>query len=114
RTFPSDPGRLRDLCERHVRRSYHPQGSARQLCAIAASDDRSAAVRRIRAPTLVLHGDEDPLVRPACGMETANVIRQGGGNARLELTQGMGQALPVPLLPKLAESIAAHCASYSL
>jgi pimeloyl-ACP methyl ester carboxylesterase len=108
-THPADEGFLRELCERHVRRSYNPAGVARQLIAIAASGDRSAAVRRIRAPTLVIHGDEDPLVRPPCGEETARVIREGGGDARLEMIRGMGHDLPVPLLPQLAELIAGHC-----
>ena len=57
-------GYLREQCERHVRRSYDPAGVARQLMAIAASGDRTAVVRRIKAPTLVIHGDEDPLLRP--------------------------------------------------
>jgi pimeloyl-ACP methyl ester carboxylesterase len=109
RTHPAEEGYLRRLCERHVRRSYDPAGVVRQLVAIAASGDRTAAVRRIKAPTLVIHGDEDPLVRPPCGEETARVIREGGGEARVEMIRGMGHDLPVPLLPELAERIAAHC-----
>jgi pimeloyl-ACP methyl ester carboxylesterase len=108
-THPAEEGYLRALCERHVRRSYDPAGVARQLIAIAASGDRSAVVRRIKAATLVIHGDEDPLVRPPCGEETARVIREGGGNASVEIVRGMGHDLPVPLLPQLAELIAAHC-----
>ena len=113
RSYPAEEGYLRDLCERHVRRSYDPAGVARQLVAIAASGDRTSVVKRIKAPTLVLHGDEDPLVRPACGEETARVIRDGGGDARVEIVRGMGHDLPVPLLPQLAESIAAHCRGHS-
>jgi len=109
RTHPAEEGYLRGLCERHVRRAHNPAGVARQLVAIAASGDRTAIVRRIKAPTLVIHGDEDPLVRPACGEETARVIREGGGEARVEVIRGMGHDLPVPLLPELAERIAAHC-----
>ncbi len=109
RTHPADEGYLRALCERHVRRSYHPPGIARQLAAIAASGDRTEIVKRIRAPTLVLHGDEDPLLRPPCGEATARAIREGGGAATLEVIRGMGHDLPVPLLPALAASIAAHC-----
>ena len=110
RTHPAEEGYLRELCERHVRRSYYPPGVARQLVAIAATGDRTAVVKRIRAPTLVLHGDEDPLLRPACGEATARAIREGGGQATLEIVAGMGHDLPVPLLPRLAESIARHCA----
>jgi pimeloyl-ACP methyl ester carboxylesterase len=113
RTHPAEEGYLRGLCERHVRRSYNPAGVARQLVAVAASGDRTSVVRRIKAPTLVLHGDEDPLIRPACGEDTARVIREAGGDARLEIVRGMGHDLPVPLLPQLAERIALHCINHS-
>ena len=112
-THPPEPGYLREMCERHVRRSYDPAGVARQLIAIAASGDRTAAVRRIQAPTLGLHGDEDPLVRPACGEETARVIRDAGGNAKLEIIRGMGHDLPIPLLPQLAQRITEQCLRHS-
>lgn len=108
-TYPPEEEYLRGLCERQVRRAHNPAAVARQLVAIAASGDRTKVVRRIKVPTLVIHGDEDPLVRPACGEETARVIREGGGNARVEIIHGMGHDLPVPLLPRLAELVAEHC-----
>jgi pimeloyl-ACP methyl ester carboxylesterase len=111
RTHPAEEGYLRALCERHVRRSYHPPGMARQLVAIAASGDRTAAVRAIKAPTLVLHGDEDPLLPPSHGEATARAIQQGGGRATFSMIAGMGHDLPVVLLPELADRIATHCAS---
>ena len=111
RSHPPDPAQLRIDCERHVRRSYNPSGAIRQLVAIAASGDRTAVVKRIQAPTLVIHGDEDPLLRPACGEATARAVREGGGRVALEVVKGMGHDLPVPLLPRIAESIAAHCES---
>ena len=105
-SYPPDPAELRAFCERHVRRGYNPAGGARQLMAVAASGDRSATVRRIAAPTLVLHGDEDPLIKPACGIETARVIRAAGGRVELEIVKGMGHDLPVPLQAHLADRIA--------
>ena len=108
-THPAEEGYLRGLCERQVKRGHNPAGIARQLVAIAASGDRTKVVRRIKAPTLVIHGDEDPLVRPACGEETARVIREGGGEARVVIIKGMGHDLPIPLLPQIAERIAEHC-----
>ncbi len=109
RTYPAGEAELRALCERHVRRSYNPAGAARQLMAIAASGDRTRVVQRIKVPTLVLHGDEDPLIRPPCGVETARAIRAAGGDAELEMVRGMGHDLPTPLLAFLAERIGAHC-----
>jgi len=113
RTFPAEEGHLRAVCERHVRRSFHPAGGARQLLAIAASGDRTPVVRRIKAPTLVLHGDEDPLLRPKCGQATARAIREGGGTAEFELLRGMGHDFPVEVMPELANRVAAFCARHA-
>jgi len=109
RTHPADAAWLLGVCERHVRRRHNPPAVARQLMAIAASGDRTSVVKRIKAPTLVIHGDQDPLVRPPCGEETARVIREAGGDVTLEVVHGMGHDLPTVLLPQLAERIAAHC-----
>ncbi|MBL8519904.1 MAG: alpha/beta hydrolase [Betaproteobacteria bacterium] len=108
-TYPAPPDYLREVCERHVRRAHDPAGGARQLVAIAASDDRSRTVARIQAPTLVLHGDEDPLVPLAAGQDTARVIQAGGGRAELSVVRGMGHDFPVPLIPDIAARIGAFC-----
>jgi proline iminopeptidase len=108
-TYPAEEGYLRGVCERHVRRSFNPDGAARQLHAIAASGDRTAVVRRIKVPTLVLHGDEDPLLAPACGEATARAVREGGGSAMVTMIHGMGHDFPVQVLPELAERVATHC-----
>ena len=100
--FPTDPAELRARMERSVARSYHPQGVARQLVAILASGDRSADLKTIRAPTLVVHGDCDPLVRPACGEDTAKKIP----GAKLKIIQGMGHDMAA--WPVLAEEILGH------
>jgi pimeloyl-ACP methyl ester carboxylesterase len=108
RTHPPDDAYLRDLCERHVRRSNDPAGGARQLLAIAASGDRTAVVQTIRVPTLVMHGDEDPLIPLPAGRETARVILDAGGEVRLSVLAGMGHDLPLPLLPAIATELADH------
>ena len=100
-TYPAKDDYLRGWCERHVRRSYHPAGGTRQLLAIAASGDRTAVVRRIKVPALVLHGDEDPLLRTACG------------EAEFEVIHGMGHDFPVELLPSLSDRVAAFCGRHS-
>ncbi len=108
-THPAPTEHLRAICERHVRRSHDPAGGARQLVAIAASGDRSATIARIRAPTLVLHGDEDPLVPLAAGYDTARVIQAGGGSAEVSVIKGMGHDFPIPLIGHVAELIGAFC-----
>ena len=108
-THPMDDRELTEFCERHARRAHNPPGQARQLLAIAASGDRTSIVRRIRAPTLVIHGREDPLLLLACGIATARAVQEGGGNARLAEIDGMGHDLPKPLWPQLVDLIAEHC-----
>ena len=109
RSYPPDPAHLREMCERHVLRAHYPAGAARQLLAIAASGDRTAVVRQIKAPTRVIHGDEDPLVPLACGLDTARTILDGGGQATVSVVKGMGHDFPLPLLPEIAQAIVAHC-----
>ena len=63
------------------------------------------ALRRVRAPTLVLHGSDDPLVPMAGGEDTAASIP----GARLRIVPGMGHFLPEALVPLLVDEIAEHC-----
>ena len=100
--FPTDPAELRARTQRSVARSYHPQGVARQLVGILASGDRSSDLKTIRVPTLVIHGDCDPLVRPACGEDTARKIP----GARLRIIKGMGHDMAA--WPILADQILGH------
>ena len=111
RTHPMDETKLREFCSRHVLRANNPPGAARQLMAIAASADRTAIVRQIKVPTLVIHGDEDELIPYAAGLETARAIREGGGTATTLILEGMGHDLPEIFWPKLADEIARHAAA---
>jgi pimeloyl-ACP methyl ester carboxylesterase len=104
--FPVDPAELRQRVGRSVRRSYYPDGVARQLLAVIASGDRRKLLRTIVAPTLVIHGGADPLVPLDAGRDTARNIP----GSRLLVVDGMGHDLPPALYERLAEAIAAHCA----
>jgi pimeloyl-ACP methyl ester carboxylesterase len=79
-------------------------GVARQLAAIMKSGDRTAEVARIVAPTLVIHGDRDPMVNPNGGRATAAAIH----GARSVVMPGMGHDLPRDACPTLIEEIASH------
>ena len=67
-----------DLLEKWGRLSYErglsPDGTARQMAAILASGNRKKALSGVRVPTLVVHGDADPLLPPECGRDTAEAI----------------------------------------
>ena len=96
---------LDDMLSRVNRLHYDPDGTARQLLAILASGDRSWQLRRLTAPTLVIHGTEDPLLPLAAGRETAELIP----GSRLVEVEGMGHQLPEALVPRLGMLVAEHC-----
>ncbi len=98
---------LQERLRRGLARAYRPMGTLRQMIAILASGDRSLSLPQITAPTLVIHGDADPLVPVAHGEDTAAKIP----GATLKIIRGMGHDLPPALLPQLTELIAAHCAA---
>ena len=99
--YPSDPQALRTRALESVQRAWHPSGSARQLLAVVADGDRSALLPHIQAPTLVIHGVDDPLVPVACGEDLAQRI----ADARADFIPGMGHDLPEELLPRFAQGI---------
>lgn len=96
---------MRPLFERVARRGLYRAGTARQLLAILSTGDRRPLLAQITAPTLVLHGADDPLVPVAAGRDTAAHIR----GARLEIIDGMGHDFPPSLMAQVAASIAEHC-----
>jgi pimeloyl-ACP methyl ester carboxylesterase len=100
--YPFDEERLRRVAGRSYDRGHSAAGVLRQMHAITASGDRTRALRGVRVPTTVIHGDRDPLVRPAGGRATARAIP----NARLKTIDGMGHDLPRQLWPVFAEEIA--------
>jgi pimeloyl-ACP methyl ester carboxylesterase len=104
--FPFDEERVRQVSGRSYDRGHSSAGVIRQLHAITASGDRTQALHRVRVPATVIHGNRDPLVRPAGGRATARAIP----NARLKMVDGMGHDLPRQLWPVFAEEIAATAA----
>lgn len=102
--YPADPALLEARIRSDLQRSFHPQGFARQLAAIIADGDRRPRLKAIAAPTLVIHGTDDPLVPVAAGRDTAASIP----GARLEEIAGMGHDLPAALIDRIVDLIAAH------
>jgi pimeloyl-ACP methyl ester carboxylesterase len=106
--FAFDEARVRELVIESARRSTHLLGQPRQLLAILADGDRREALRGLRVPALVIHGDADPLVPFAAGKDTAENIP----GARLVPIEGMGHELCEGAWPRLIDEIAytAHAA----
>ena len=108
--YPQDEERLQRRVRADFERGWYPQGVARQMAAIVADGDRRPMLRRITAPTLVIHGEDDPLVPVAAGRDTAANI----AGARLMTIPGMGHDLPLALVDTLADAIAGHAKGVAL
>ncbi|MGE0181862.1 MAG: alpha/beta fold hydrolase [Parvularculaceae bacterium] len=86
-------------------RSHYPAGARRQLAAIIETGDlRKKFTRKITAPTLVMHGSEDPLAPPAGGVDVFRNIK----DARLEIIEGMGHDIPKKFRARIAEKTIQH------
>jgi pimeloyl-ACP methyl ester carboxylesterase len=101
--FPLDEAWLSDVAGQSYDRGYDPTGVARQLLAIHASGDRTEALRALSLPTLVFHGEDDPLVQLPGGHATAEAIP----GARLVVVPGMGHNLPSEIWPQLLDEVSA-------
>jgi pimeloyl-ACP methyl ester carboxylesterase len=100
--YPLDEETVRDIARRSFQR--HPGSSEddlRQRAAVVASGDRRKALAGVRVPTVVLHGGDDPMVRPKGGRATAAAIP----GAKLVIYPGMGHNLPRALWPSVIGEI---------
>ena len=100
--YPADTKRIRELAGATYDRGHHPAGTARQLAAILASGSRTAGLRRLDVPAVVIHGRRDPLVPVRGGIATAKAIP----GAELVTIPGMGHDMPRELWPAFVEAIA--------
>jgi pimeloyl-ACP methyl ester carboxylesterase len=103
--YPTAEPELRAFVIRALKRSAYPPGFVRQLMAVLANGSRVAMLNKIRVPTLVLHGEADPLVPVEGGRDTARHIP----DARLVTIPGWGHDLPTALVPRLVQAVADHC-----
>ncbi|OLT54188.1 alpha/beta hydrolase [Corynebacterium sp. CNJ-954] len=105
--FPFDEERLSAVAREAFSRETDPMGVARQLAAIQASGDRAGRLGSVTVPTLVIHGDRDPLVQPEGGVATRDAIE----GARLLTFPGMGHDLCrevwTPIIDAIEENAAA-------
>jgi pimeloyl-ACP methyl ester carboxylesterase len=97
---PADAEILRQRIQRDFERSFHPAGFTRQMAAIYAGGDRRRRIATITAPTMVIHGADDPLVPVEGGRDTAATIP----GAKLREIPGMGHDIPVALIPTILDA----------
>jgi pimeloyl-ACP methyl ester carboxylesterase len=103
--YPPDEKWVRDVVVRSMKRSADRAGMARHnaLSALGLFEDRRAKLQTIKAPTVVVHGTEDPLMSVEGGKDTAANIP----GAELRVIPGMGHDLPIPLVKTIADAITA-------
>ncbi len=106
RGFPFDEARVRATAAEAFDRGdgANIDGVARQLAAIWKSGNRTEELRRIAVPTIVIHGDRDPMVAASGGRATARAIP----GARPLTIRGMGHDLPAGACPQLVRAVADH------
>jgi pimeloyl-ACP methyl ester carboxylesterase len=102
--YPHNVDWIRAVGEESFRRSSKSAGKVRQFGAILVSPDRRPGLASLAVPTLVLHGEEDPLIQVEGGHETAAAVP----GARLITYPGMGHDLPEELWPTLIGEITDH------
>jgi pimeloyl-ACP methyl ester carboxylesterase len=102
--FPFDEPAVREYAGIAWDRDPSAGGIVRQLAAIFASGDRTAELRAIDVPTLVIHGDRDRMVHPTGGAATASAIP----GARLETIVGLGHDLPTGAWDRIIDLITDH------
>lgn len=103
--YPAADAELRAFVEKNVDRRWWPEGSARQYLSVIASGDRVEMLKKIKVPTLVLHGEDDPLLPVACGRDVAALVP----GAEISTYPGWGHDVPAPMIPTLIDRIAAFC-----
>lgn len=100
--YPPDTRLLsRRLHDMLLRAPWRLAGTTRQLAAVLADGDRTPMLAHIKAPTCVIHGRSDPLIRVSEGVALSKLIP----GATADLIEGMGHDLPAELLSHFADSI---------
>ena len=99
--YPEDEQRDRARAIRAAQRGFNPEGGQRQMLAVYASGSRKKTLPSVKAPTLVIHGADDPLLPLAAGEDTAATIP----GAKLVVLPRMGHALPLAVWPQVIDEI---------
>jgi pimeloyl-ACP methyl ester carboxylesterase len=99
--YPFDEKGVRERALIDVKRAYEPLGVMRQMAAITSNGDRRSKIANITAPTVVLHGDADPLVPVEGGRDVAANIK----GAELRIVPGMGHDIPPALYDTVVDAI---------
>ena len=107
---PFDEAFERARATRAVDRAYYAVGTGRQLVAVIAAEPRLERLKKLRAPTLVIHGKDDLLVP----VENGRMVAAAVPGARLLEIDGMGHDLPRRVWPQVLDAIGANARKASV
>jgi pimeloyl-ACP methyl ester carboxylesterase len=99
--FPFNEEYFRKLLGRLFDRSFYPVGMIRQYLALLSQENRNPALAKVKLPTLIVHGADDPLVPVEAGKEAAKVIP----GSEILIIEGMGHDLPREVWPAVVEAM---------
>ena len=103
--YPTPEAELRAFVEKNVDRRWYPEGVGRQYVSVIASGDRVEMLKTVKAPTLVMHGEEDPLLPVECGRDVAKLVP----GSEIETIAGWGHDFPPQLVPRIIDRVASFC-----
>jgi pimeloyl-ACP methyl ester carboxylesterase len=103
--YPTPDAELRAFVEMNVDRSWYPEGAARQYLSVVASGDRVELLKTTKVPTLVLHGEDDPLLPVECGRDVARLVP----GAKIETFPGWGHDFPAGMIPTVIDRVTGFC-----
>ena len=99
--YPPDEAETRANALAYAERCTYPVGFSRQYAAIMGSPQRRDRLASVKVPTVVIHGENDPLVPVSGGRDTAKAV----AGAELVTISGMGHDIPAPLIGQIADAI---------
>ena len=102
--FPFDEQQSREYRAKEYDRSFYLEGGTRQMAAMAVPGNTQPLIGAIKAPTLVIHGTEDPFYPTEVSKEIAGSIPE----AELMILDGLGHSFPKELMPRIIDAIAAN------
>ena len=102
--FTNNEDQGRDYRTKEYDRSYYPEGIARQLASMAIPGNIKPKISAIRAPTIIIHGSEDPFNHIEAGKEIASTIP----GAELLIIDGMGHSFPSEIIPHIVKALVAN------
>jgi len=105
--FPIDEREIWAHAVRLYERCPEPAGTSRQLAAVAASGSRMQGLRALNVPTLVIHGEADPLLPVGHALHTHRTIP----GSKLLVIEGMGHEFPRGALPEVITALSNHAIS---